>query len=228
MTFKLLGVFPDIFTSYLNESILGRAQIKKIINVKSYNLRDWTNDRHKTVDDTPYGGGAGMLMKIEPLYKAVKAITKNKTKRKIILLSAQGNRWNQKLAKKYSQYDELVLISGRYEGVDARIEQLIDEEISIGDYVLTGGELGAMVIIDSITRLLPGVLNNPDSLNEESHAQENILEYPQYTKPAVFKIGTKKHSVPAVLLSGNHQKIKAWRDSHRRQLKSTGRATKNH
>ena len=228
MTFKLLGVFPDIFTSYLNESILGRAQTKKIINIKSYNLRDWTNDRHKTIDDTPYGGGAGMLMKIEPLYKAVKAITKNKTKRKIILLSAQGNRWNQRLAKKYSQYDELVLISGRYEGVDARIEQLIDEEISIGDYVLTGGELGAMVIIDSITRLLPGALNNPDSLNEESHAQENVLEYPQYTKPAVFKIGTKKHSVPAVLLSGNHQKIKAWRDSHRRQLKSIGRATKNH
>ncbi|HNX10558.1 MAG TPA: tRNA (guanosine(37)-N1)-methyltransferase TrmD [bacterium] len=220
MTFKLLGIFPQIFASYLGESIIKRAQEQKAIKIESYDLRDWANDKHRRVDDTPYGGGAGMLMKIEPLYQALKTITKNKAKkRKIILLSAQGKRWSQSLAQKYSKYDELVLISGRYEGVDDRIKKIIDEEISIGDYVLTGGELGALVIIDSITRLLPGVLLNADSLKEESHSQPGVLEYPQYTKPAEFKIGQKKYSVPAVLLSGNHQKIKEWRDKNQKKIK---------
>ncbi len=214
--FKLLTIFPEILDSYLNDSIIKRAQDKKIIKIEKYNLRDWTHDNHRTVDDAPYGGGAGMLMKIEPLYAALKDI-KNKSqtasqKRKIILLSASGKTWNQKLVRQYTKLNEIILVCGRYEGVDARIKKFIDAEISIGDYVLTGGELPAMVMIDSITRLLPGVLGNADSIKEESHSEENVLEYPQYTRPAVFEADNKKHRVPKILLAGNHAKIKAWRE----------------
>lgn len=218
--FKLLTIFPEILDSYLNESIIKRAQDKKIIKIEKYNLRDWTHDNHRTVDDAPYGGGAGMLMKIEPLYAALKDIKKkNRTasqKRKIILLSASGKTWNQKLARQYTKLNEIILVCGRYEGVDARIKKFIDAEISIGDYVLTGGELPALVMIDSITRLLPGVLGNADSIKEESHSEENVLEYPQYTRPAVFEAGTKKYRVPKVLLAGNHAKIKAWREKQQK------------
>lgn len=219
MNFKLLGIFPKIFDSYLEESIIKRAQKKKIITISSYDLRDFTTDRHRTTDDTPYGGGAGMIMKIEPIYRALKKIApRRQSKRKIILLSAQGKKWNQALAQKYSRLDELILISGRYEGVDDRVKKLIDEEISIGDYVLTGGELGALVIIDSITRLLPGALLNTESIEDESHSRSGVLEYPQYTKPAAIKLGQKKYSVPAVLLSGDHRKIKEWREQNRPHL----------
>ncbi len=214
MTFKILTIFPKIFDSYLNEGILKKAIDKKLVTIQIYNLRDFTSDRHKTVDDTPYGGGAGMLMKIEPLYRALidlKKGGKNK-KRKVVLLSASGQPWKQKLAKKYSQLDELVLICGRYEGVDGRIKNFIDEEISIGDYVLTGGELPALIMIDSISRLKPGILGNQNSLLDESHSQPGKLEYPQYTRPAVFRVGSKKYSVPKILLSGDHQKIKAWQE----------------
>ncbi|MDP3836567.1 MAG: tRNA (guanosine(37)-N1)-methyltransferase TrmD [bacterium] len=221
MKFKLLTIFPDILDSYLNDSIINRAVFKKAIKLEKYNLRDWTTDRHRTVDDTPYGGGAGMLMKIEPLYKALKDINKksktNPKKRKIVLLSASGKTWTQKLARQYSKLDEVVFVCGRYEGVDARIKKFIDAEISIGDYVLTGGELPAMVMIDSITRLLPGVLGNAASIEEESHSDVNVLEYPQYTRPAVFEAEGKKYKVPTVLMEGNHAKIKAWRD---KQLKA--------
>ena len=216
MKFKLLSIFPDILDSYLNDSIIKRAQDYKIIEIKKFNLRDWTHDRHRTVDDTPYGGGAGMLMKIEPLYQALKDIKKkSKTdpkKRKVVLLSASGKTWNQKLARQYTKLDEVIFVCGRYEGVDARIKKFIDAEISIGDYVLTGGELPALVIIDSITRLLPGVLGNSQSITEESHSQTNILEYPQYTRPAIFEAEDKKYAVPKVLLGGHHAKIKEWRD----------------
>jgi tRNA (guanine37-N1)-methyltransferase len=216
MKFKLLSIFPDILDSYLNDSIIKRALDKKIIEVKKFNLRDWTHDHHRTVDDTPYGGGAGMLMKIEPLYQALKDIKKksktNPKKRKVVLLSASGKTWNQKLARQYTKLDEVIFICGRYEGVDARIKKFIDAEISIGDYVLTGGELPALIIVDSITRLLPGVLGNSQSITEESHNQANILEYPQYTRPAIFKAESKKYAVPKVLLEGHHAKIKEWRD----------------
>ena len=188
---------------------------KKIIKIEKYNPRDWTHDRHRTVDDAPYGGGAGMLMKIEPLYAALKDIKKkSKTadkKRKIILLSASGKTWNQKLAKQYAELEEIIFVCGRYEGVDERVKKFVDVEISVGDYVLTGGELPALIIIDSITRLLPGVLGNAESISEESHSEPNILEYPQYTRPALFEAESKKYRVPAVLLEGNHAKIKAWR-----------------
>jgi len=217
MKFQLLTIFPNIFDSYLNESILKRAQNKKIIKFKIHNLRDWANDKHRTVDDTPYGGGAGMLMKIEPLYRALQAIKKiNKkikpAKKKVILLSASGKKWTQAQAQKYSKLEEIIFVCGRYEGVDARIRKFIDEEISVGDYVLTGGELPALTIIDSIVRLLPGVLGNHASSVEESHSQIGRLEYPQYTRPEIFITGVKKYRVPKILLSGNHQKIKEWQE----------------
>jgi len=221
MKFHLLTIFPAIFDSYLNESILRRASDKKIVKFKIHNLRDWTNDKHKTVDDAPYGGGAGMLMKIEPLYKALTAIKKldkkiKPAKRKIILLSAGGKTWNQALAKKYSKLDEIIFICGRYEGVDARLNNFIDEEISVGDYVLTGGELPALTIIDSITRLIPGVLGNKESIIEESHSEDGITEYPQYTRPEIFMAGGKKYKVPAILLSGDHKKIKEWQKKNQK------------
>ncbi len=221
MTFRLLTIFPNISSSYLKQGIIRRAIEKKIIKVENHNLRDFTNDRHQTVDAAPYGGGAGMLMKIQPIYLAIKELKKKsrKKKKKIILLSASGKQWNQTMAKKYSKLDELILICGRYEGVDARIKNFIDEEISIGDYVLTGGELPALVILDSITRLLPKVLGNQNSFLDESHSQDQILEYPQYTRPAIFTAEQKKYSVPLVLLSGNHQKIKDWRTKKKKKLK---------
>jgi len=215
MEFKILTIFPNIFDSYFNESIIKRAQDNKLVSIKTHDLRAWTTDKHKTVDDTPYGGGAGMVMKIEPLYKALQALkkqeTRNKKQTRIILLSAKGKRWNQQMAQKYAKLDEIILICGRYEGVDERITKFIDEEISIGDYVLTGGEIGAMAIVDSITRLLPGVLGNAESAAEESHSTPGILEYPQYTRPEIFEADGKKHSVPKILLSGNHAEIKKWR-----------------
>jgi len=225
MKFHLLTIFPDIFGSYLNEGILKRAQTKKIVKFEIHNLRDWTDDKHKTVDDTPYGGGAGMLMKIEPLYQALSSIKKldkkiKPNKRKIILLSASGKKWDQSKAQKYSKLEEIIFVCGRYEGVDARITNFIDEEISIGDYVLTGGELPALTIIDSITRLLPGVLGNKDSIIEESHSTDGLLEYPQYTRPEVFKVKNKKYSVPKVLISGDHKKIKEWQNKKLRSSNS--------
>jgi tRNA (guanine37-N1)-methyltransferase len=217
MIFNIITIFPKILDSYINESIIKRAIEKKKIKIKMHDLRKWTKDKHKTVDDTPYGGGAGMLLKVEPIYKALKSINpkKGKKNRKIILLSAGGKKWNQKTAEKYSKIDELILICGRYEGVDERVKHFIDEEISIGDYVLTGGELPAMVMIDSITRLLPDVLGNKESIKEESHTDAGIIEYPQYTKPAIFKYRKNKKihelKTPEILLSGNHEKIKKWK-----------------
>ncbi len=227
MLIKIITIFPEIFTSYFNESIIKRAQSKGAIKIEIQDLREFTSDKHHTVDDTPYGGGAGMVMKIEPIYAALEKLTKqslfgklknlvNKPKRKIVLLSAKGKTWTQKVAADYSELDELILICGRYEGVDDRILHFIDEEISIGDYVLTGGELGAMVMVDSITRLLPGVLGNEASHQDESHSEEGILEYPQYTKPPVFVAAGEELSVPDVLLSGNHQAINEWRKNNRK------------
>jgi len=212
MKFTVLTIFPEIINSYVNAGILGRAIKKKKIKVEAYDLRKWTTDKHRSVDDTPYGGGAGMVMKAEPIYKALKSLKKI-NKQKIVLLSASGKTWNQSMAKKYasSAVSAVVFVCGRYEGVDARVSKLVDEEISIGDYVLTGGELAALTIIDSIARLLPGVLGNRESLTTESHSEKNILEYPQYTKPEVLRFGNKIHRVPKVLLSGNHAEIEKWR-----------------
>lgn len=214
MKFNLISIFPNSFSSYLQEGIISKALEKKIIKTEIINLRDFTTDKRKTVDDTIYGGGAGMLLKIEPLYKALKKIKKTKDK-KIFLLSASGKTYNQKEAQKLSKLKEVTLICGRYEGVDARIKKYIDGEFSVGDYVLSGGELGALVILDSVTRLLPGVLGNKQSLEKESHSSPGYLEYPQYTKPEVF-MGNR---VPKVLVSGNHQKIEKWREIKEKKKK---------
>lgn len=212
--FNIITIFPDIFGSYFGESIVSRAQKAEKIEIKIHNLRDYTTDKHKIVDDTPYGGGAGMVMKVEPIFKAVKEIKKENSR--VILFSAKGKKYTQADAKRLSQYDSLILICGRYEGVDERVaEHIADEEISVGDYVLTGGEIPAMIMVDSITRLLPGVLGNDESAINESHSSENYLEHPQYTKPEEY-MGWK---VPEVLLSGNHAKIEEWREKHGGNLK---------
>jgi len=211
MTFYILTIFPDIFTSYFNESILKRAQDKGIIKIKSINLRDYTDDKHKTVDDKPYGGGTGMVMKVEPIYKALKDL-KLTGKSRVVLLTPQGKKFSHQTAKRFSKYENIIFICGRYEGIDARVGKFIDEKISIGDYVVTGGELPAMVMLDSITRLLPGVLGNENSIKEETHASIGMIEYPQYTRPEIFEINGKKIRVPKVLLSGNHKEIAEWRN----------------
>jgi tRNA (guanine37-N1)-methyltransferase len=213
MEFDVITIFPDILDSYFQESIMNRAVKSGKIKINFHDLRKWTRDKHRTVDDTPYGGGAGMIMKIEPLFKAVKDLRNKKEKSLVLLLSAGGEIFNQKKAKSYLDYDRIILICGRYEGVDQRVaDYLCDEEISIGKYILTGGELGAAVIIDAVTRLIPGILGNEESLAEESFNAEEIIEYPQYTKPEEFN----KWKVPSVLLSGNHQKIKQWKEKNKK------------
>lgn len=228
MIFNIITIFPEIFNSYFNESIIKRAQNLGIIKINIINLRDFAADKHKTVDDTPYGGGAGMVMKVDVLYRALTALQpiENKSKiknlkSKIVLLSAKGDTWTQGQAKKFSKQDEITLLCGRYEGVDERIVQFVDKEISIGDYVLTGGEIGAMALLDSITRLLPGALGNETSAQDESHSTPGELEYPQYTRPEIFVDSKgKEHKVPSVLLSGNHAEIKKWREQMKRKLKN--------
>lgn len=210
MKFDIITIFPNIFQSYFSESILKRAQEKGAVEIAVHNLRDYATDKHKTVDDTPYGGGAGMVMKVEPFYKAVEDV-KEKTNiknRRIILFSAKGKRFTQADAKRLMQYDQLILLCGRYEGVDERVaEHVADEEISIGEFVLTGGELPAMIVTDAVARLLPGVLGNEMSAQTESHSEEGYLEYPQYTKPEIFF----DWQVPSVLLGGHHKEIENWR-----------------
>ena len=208
MRIDIISIFPKMFSAVLDESIIKRAQLKGKVKIFTHDLREYTLDKHHKVDDRPFGGGSGMLMQVEPIFKALQAIKKKiKGKAKVILLSPQGKRFNQAQAKKLSTSGNLILICGRYEGVDERVRQyLVDEEISIGDYVLTGGELAAMVLIDSLVRLIPGVLGDKNSLNFESF-EGNLLEYPQYSRPAKFK----NWSVPEVLISGAHDKIYAWR-----------------
>lgn len=220
MKFDIITIFPHIFDSYLNESILQRAQQQKLIKIKIHNPRDMVRDKHKTVDDKPYGGGPGMLMMIEPLYKTFKKIRRAKQS-KVILLDPAGRQFDQAMAQKFARLDQLIFICGRYEGVDARLDKFVDEKISIGPYVLAGGELAAMVMLEAIARLVPGVVGKSASLQEETHAQPGYVEYPQYTRPAVFtyreKGRLKKLSVPKVLLSGNHQQIRAWREKHKKK-----------
>ncbi len=218
MRFDIITIFPSIFDSYFNESILKRARKNKLIDVKVHDLRDWALDKHHTTDDTPYGGGAGMVMKIEPIYKAVESIKSAKSKSRVILFSAKGKRYTQEDARRLAKYDKLILICGRYEGVDERVaEYVADEEISIGEYVLTGGEIPVMVLVDSVSRLIPGVLGNEESSQKESHQKKGYLEHPQYSKPEEFfpegesASGGQGWKVPEVLLSGNHGEIEKWR-----------------
>jgi len=211
----ILTLFPEMFTGVLESSILGKAQEKGLVEYHVTNFRDFSESKHGTVDDTPYGGGGGMVLKPEPLFRAVESIS-NEKKPRVILMCPQGKRYNQKIAEELAQEDHLVFICGHYEGYDERIRQfLVTDEISIGDYVLTGGELAAMVVVDSVVRLQPGALGNETSAITDSYST-GLLEYPHYTRPAEFR-GWK---VPDILLSGHHANIERWRlkESLRRTL----------
>ena len=209
MKIDIITLFPGMFAGPFNESIIKRAKEKKLVTIKLHNLRKWSKDSHNSVDDRPYGGGKGMVLMIEPIFEALKAIApKAKAhKTKTILLSPQGKTLTQKKARELAKLDHLVLIAGHYEGFDERIrENLIDEEISVGDYVLTGGELPTMTIVDAVVRLIPGVLDK-EATENESFSKKDLLDYPQYTRPSVYK----EWEVPEVLLSGDHAEIKKWR-----------------
>jgi tRNA (guanine37-N1)-methyltransferase len=207
MEFDVFTLLPEVFPPYLESSILQRARQRGLIDVCVHNIRDWAADKHHVTDDEPYGGGGGMVMKVEPVFAAVESVLGPETRFPVILLTPQGRVFNQKVAMELAQHPRLALICGRYEGVDERIrEQLVTDEISIGDYVLTGGELPALILIDAVSRLLPGVLGDPDGAADDSHAT-GLLEYPHYTRPPAFR-GWK---VPDILVSGNHAKIAQWR-----------------
>ncbi len=208
--FDVITIFPEILNCYFQESLFKRAQEKKLLKVNFHNLRNWASGRHQTVDGRPYGGGVGLIFKPEPIVKAIKDL-KKKRNRRIILLSPGGKRFDQKAARRLAKYDQLIFIASRYEGVDARIKKVVSEEISIGDYVLTGGELAAAVIIDAVARYFPGFLGKKQSLEEDSFFRKNYLKYPQYTRPEEIIYQGKKLKVPKVLLSGDHQKIEKWR-----------------
>lgn len=210
MRFDIISLFPESLIPYFGVSILKRAQEKELITIATHQLRDFAFDKHKTVDDTPYGGGAGMVLKVEPIALALEHVRSLDTvkKTRTILFSAKGKICTQEDIKRLATYERLILVCGRYEGVDERVaEHLIDEEISIGAYVLTGGEIPAMVVVDAVSRLIPGVLGNTLSAETESHTESGVLEYPQYTKPEEWQ-GMR---VPEVLLSGHHGEIEKWR-----------------
>jgi len=210
MKIDVLTLFPGMFAGPLDESIVKRARNAGLLQLGIHNLRDWTHDRHKTVDDRPFGGGPGMLLKPEPVFEAVEQLAAQETK--VVLLCPQGRQFNQSIARELSQVQHMLLVCGSYEGFDERIrEALADDEVSIGDFVLTNGALPAMVVIDAVTRLLPGALGHEESSSDESFSQ-GLLEYPHYTRPAEFR-GMK---VPEVLLSGNHAEIERWRKEQAR------------
>ena len=204
MRIDVLTIFPEYFSGVLSASLLGKAIARGTLDVRLHQLREHTTDKHRTVDDTPYGGGHGMVMKIEPLVTALEAITPPGARR--ILFSARGDRFTQQVAHRLAGLPSLVLVCGRYEGVDDRIADFVDEQLCIGDYVLSGGEAAAAVVIDAVSRLVPGVIGNEGSLHEESFSA-GLLEYPQYTRPEVFR----DRRVPDVLLSGNHAEVARWR-----------------
>jgi tRNA (guanine37-N1)-methyltransferase len=202
----ILTLFPEVFQGVFNFGIFQRAVEQKLVNIAVHNIRHYTHDKHRTVDDYPYGGGAGMVLKPDPIFEAVESLEKE-AETPVILLSPQGRLFCQKIAQELSSYRRLILICGHYEGVDERVsEHLVTDEISVGDYVLSGGEPAAMVVVDAVVRLLPGVLGSAESLVDDSHVG-GLLEYPQYTRPPVFR----GWSVPEVLLSGNHAQIAQWR-----------------
>ena len=208
MFIETLSVFPGVFDAYLGASIMGRAQKKGIFEFRAHDLRDWTHDRHRTVDDAPFGGGQGMLMKPAPIFEAVNDIKASDDRpARVIFFTPVGTPFTQREAERLSREERLLFVCGRYEGMDERVYSLADETLSLGDYVLTGGELPAMVVTDSIVRLLPGALGDEMSPQDESFSDDGLLEYAQYTRPADYE----GLNVPEVLLSGDHARVKAWR-----------------
>ncbi|TSC53620.1 MAG: hypothetical protein LiPW31_336 [Microgenomates group bacterium LiPW_31] len=236
MTFDIITIFPEIFNSFLRESLIARAQKKGLLKIRVHNLRKWTKDRHKTVDDRPFGGGLGMVVKVEPVFRAISTLTKLKIKNeklkiknpksKIILFTPRGKKFNQRIAYQLSKLDRIIMICGRYEGVDERVaKHIADSELSIGDYDLMGGELPAMVLMETIARLIPGVIAKTRLLKERITKEKGFIEYPQYTRPEVFSPRLRRGfggqakkgvnwRVPKVLLSGHHKKIEDWRKKH--------------
>ena len=206
MRFETLSVFPEVFAPYLDASIMGRAQRAGILDFAAHDLRDWTHDRHRTVDDAPFGGGQGMLMKPAPICEAVEALSAEGPRPHVVFFSPCGRRYDQSCAEALSHEERVLLVCGRYEGMDERAYELADDVFSLGDYVLTGGELAAMVVIDSVVRLLPGALGDAMSAKDESFS-DGLLEYAQYTRPASYR----GMDVPEVLLGGDHAKVDAWR-----------------
>lgn len=213
MRFDIVSIFPESFSSYFGVSILKRAEEAGLIQVATHDLRAYTEDKHSRVDDTPYGGGAGMVMQVEPFDRCLEALQSDGSvaglRTRVLLFSAKGRAFKQADARRLAaDYDRIIMLCGRYEGIDERVvEHLVDEEFSIGDFVLTGGELPAMIVADAVSRLLPGVLGNDESAQTESHSEEGVVEYPQYTKPESYRDWT----VPPVLLSGHHAEIERWR-----------------
>lgn len=215
MRFDVFTIFPEVFNPYLGSSILQRAQENALVEFYIHNIRDWAADKHHTTDDEPYGGGGGMVMKAEPIFNAVESVLGTPPACPVILVTPQGRLFTQRLAHQLSQQPRLAFLAGRYEGLDERIRKhLVTDEISIGDYVLTGGELPALVMIDAVTRLLPGALGDADAPQKDSHAS-GLLEHPHYTRPAVFR----DWEVPEILRSGNHGRIEQWR--HEESLRRT-------
>ena len=214
LIFDIITIFPKIFDSYLNESFIKKAQEKKLIKINVHNLRDWAWDKHKSVDDRPFGGGLGMVLKVEPIFKAIKDLTKSSDKKtKIILFTPRGKKFNQKISYSLSKLNRIIMICGRYEGVDERVaKHIADLELSIGDYDLMGGDLPAMVVMETVARLIPNVLGKPQLLKERITKDKGFIEYPQYTRPEVFSpVKDRKWTVPSVLVSGNHKEIEKWR-----------------
>jgi len=216
LKFDIVTIFPKIFDSYLKESLIGKAQKKRLISIKIHNLRNFTQDRHKSVDERPFGGGLGMVMKVEPIYKAVKKIKKSR-KSKVILFTPRGKKFSQKIAYQLSKLNQVIMICGRYEGVDERVaKHIADMELSIGDFDLMGGELPAIIVTETVTRLIPGAIGKPSLLKERITKEKGFIEYPQYTRPEVFK----NWPVPKVLISGNHKEIEKWRKKYQKTIGS--------
>lgn len=211
--FDIITIFPEIFNSYFKESFIQKAQKKKLIKIKVHNLRKWTKDAHRTVDDKPFGGGLGMVMKVEPIFRAVKQLKKKNSK--VILFTPRGKKFNQEIASGFSKNKHLILICGRYEGVDERVaKKIADINLSIGDYVLMGGEIPAMALVETVTRLIPGALGK-ESFLKERKIKKGFIEQEQYTRPEVFESRKgEKWKVPKVLLSGDHRKIQEWHRKH--------------
>jgi len=223
--FDIVTIFPKIFDSYFKESILNRAQDKGLIKINVHDLRNWTDDKHHTIDDRPFGGGRGMIMKIGPIYRAIKELKpKGKVKRKktrVILFSPRGKKFTQKIATEFSGLEQLIMICGRYEGIDERVaKKIADVSLSVGSYVSMGGELPAMLVVESVSRLIPGVIGKPEGVKERMSLKGGFLEYPQYTRPEVFepKKG-EKWRTPKVLLSGHQKNIEDWREKHSKVIK---------
>ncbi len=211
MRFDIITIFPSAFESYFSEGLLGKAVAKKNITINVHDLRKWTDDPHSTVDEKPFGGGMGMVMKIEPIYRAVSDIKENDKESLVVLFTPRGKKFNQKKASSFSGYQQIIMICGRYEGVDERVSKYIaDEKISIGSYVLMGGEVPAMAVIETVSRLVPGVIGK-ESFLKERRKDDSFIEYPQYTRPEVFQANDKKWKVPPVLVSGNHKEIEKWK-----------------